>query len=103
MALINELYAPTIGFQLGVKNDLYQQISQLFAERLPVIGLDRLHHLVGFFDQIRQESLMGLGTIPGTSFGGAQNLHECAQPFERGQFFVENAGFQIRHDGRYTS
>ena len=45
---------------LRVENHLQQQIAQFFRELAVVPTLERLQHLVGFFDQIGAKRKMGL-------------------------------------------
>jgi len=73
--------SPFLG-QLGVENDLKEEISQLLL-KIPVISApDGLSDLGGFFAKIFQEGTMGLFPVPRTAPLSAQASHEPDQIVE---------------------
>src|SRR6267378_3758909 len=64
---------------LRMEDHLEEEVSELFLQRL---GVARLDHLVGFFDQERLEGGAGLFAIPRASSRFAQPPHDLEEPFE---------------------
>ncbi len=49
---------------LGIKDDLKQQVAQLVFQVTIVTSLDGIRHLVGLFDGVRHNGAVGLFRIP---------------------------------------
>ena len=66
---------------LGVKHDLKQQIAELLAQSRPILALDRIRHLIGFFDGVGRDGAKTLLLVPrATRLGIAQPGHDLEQP-----------------------
>ena len=65
--------------QRRLKDDLEQEIAELFAVLLGVAGVDGLEHLVRFFDQVGLQRLQRLLAIPRAAVGCQQSLHDLDQ------------------------
>ena len=52
---------------LGVVDDLEQQVAQFLLERRHVVALDGVGDLVGFLDRIGRDRLEGLVDVPGAA------------------------------------
>ena len=61
---LRHVEAALVRGDLGVDDDLQQEVAQLAGEVLVVAALDRLHHLVGLFDRHGLEALVGLLPVP---------------------------------------
>src|SRR5690606_33239577 len=66
---------------LGMEDDLHQQVAELLAQVLRVAGVDRLQRFVGLLDEVAAQRRMGLLTGPGTL--GPQPGHDRDQLAER--------------------
>ena len=69
------------GRDLGVEEDLEQDVPEFLPQRALIAVLQRLERLVGLLQQMRRERLVGLLGVPGAF--GAQDLHgghEVQQP-----------------------
>ena len=56
-----------VGRDLRVERDLEQQIAELVADRVGVLGVDRLEQLVRLFEQVARERLVRLLRVPRTA------------------------------------
>ena len=65
--------------QLGLKDNLQQQISQLLRVVAHVARLQGIHHLVGLLHQVGQQRFQGLLAIPRTAGGRQQPLDQADQ------------------------
>jgi hypothetical protein len=65
----------------GVKEDLEQQVAQLFPQPGIVAREERVIHFVCFLDEVRAQRLMRLGGVPLTA--PPQIAHEDEGFFER--------------------
>ena len=71
---------------LRMKSHLEEKIAQLFDEFLVVATFESVQHLVGLFDEIRPQRVMGLLAVPWTAAGIAQTLlnrNELLKPVAR--------------------
>src|SRR5579883_3167646 len=66
-----------------LKNHLKQQIAKFVAMCCWIVFIDRLQHLISFFDQIVFESNQGLLAVPGTASRRKQALHNRIKPAYR--------------------
>ena len=64
-----------------LKREMEEQIAQLVAHRLGVVGLNRVIELEGFFDQIGTERLRGLRAVPRAPL--SQLAYECQSTSKR--------------------
>jgi hypothetical protein len=69
--------------QLGVKDNLQQQVPQLGPQLVEVAVFDRLGHFVSLLDHVRLERLVRLLAVPGTAVRATQALHDANQFGER--------------------
>jgi hypothetical protein len=83
------------GRQLGMKDDLAKEITQLLLQSRMIFRLNSLDHLVRLFDKIGQKGLVSLGPIPGAALRGAKQRHQPAEPLERAQPGIFYLCFQI--------
>src|SRR5215467_5979518 len=60
----------------ALKDNVEQQVSQLFLERLRIISLNTFDDLVGLFKHIRNETGGSLLSIPRTALRRAQALDD---------------------------
>src|ERR1700748_3751825 len=60
---------------LRVEEHLQKQIAQFFGQIRPVLALDRVQHLVSFFQRICADGGKALLAIPGASTRPAQTRH----------------------------
>ena len=75
-----------LGRELGLEDDLQEEIAELVTERIGVAALDRLDDLVGFFDHVRPQALGTLLTVPRAPAGAPQprhDLHEADEGIDR--------------------
>src|SRR5581483_6681527 len=56
-----------VGGHLGVERDLEQQVAELLAKAIPVVGVDRVEDLVGLLEQMAGEGPVRLLAVPGAS------------------------------------
>ncbi len=73
-ALRHVVHVPpsVVGRDLGVERHLQQQVAELLADRVGVVGVDRLDQLVGLLEQVAGERLVRLLRVPGAAVGSAQ-------------------------------
>ncbi len=77
---VGECKRPLLGRHLRMEDHLQQQVAQLVAQASQVVAIDRIGHLVGFFDGVWRDAGEGLLHIPGTAvFAIAQTRHHVQQ------------------------
>ncbi len=64
-----------------LKREMQQQVAQLVAHRLGIVGLDRVIELERFFDQIGTERLRALRAVPRATL--PQFAHESQSTSKR--------------------
>ena len=74
-------FADLLG-QARVKDDLEQEVAELFLERAWVTGLDRLEDLVGLLEQKGLQGGPGLLAVPRAPAGTAQAGHHVEESVE---------------------
>ena len=62
--------------ELGLEDDLEQEVAELLAVVGHVPGGDGVDHLVGLLDEVGDQRLQRLLAIPGAAVGSEQPLHE---------------------------
>jgi hypothetical protein len=68
----------------GMEHDLEQQVAQLVLQPIHVFALDRVGHLIGFFDRIGGDCFERLRQIPGTAaIDVAQSGHDRQKAVDR--------------------
>ena len=67
---------------IGMKQDLHQHITQLFAKVIVIVCIQRLTCLVDFLDEIPPNALMRLCLIPGAAAFGAQERNQSYKVFQ---------------------
>jgi hypothetical protein len=75
---------------LGMKDDLKQQITELLHQVALVIALQGLHDLVRFFDQVGFQRSAGLFAIPGAAPWAAEPGHDLDEACEQGTRGVDH-------------
>jgi hypothetical protein len=68
--------AAIFGGDLGVEEDLEEEVAELFGEFGIVAGVEGVEDFVGFFDEVGAEGRMGLLAVPGAAAGGAKAGHD---------------------------
>ena len=69
-------------FHLGMRHNL-REIPKFFLHMLRIILINRLQHLVGFFDEIFADGFVGLLAVPRTAFRTAENANDLMEPGKR--------------------
>ena len=65
----------------GMKDDLQQQIAELFAQVDEILAQDRIRHLVGFLERVRRDAREVLLEVPRTARARrAQRRHDLQKP-----------------------
>src|ERR1700674_1181811 len=67
----------------AVHEHLQEKVTELLTERRRVTSIDRLEHLVGFLEQVRPKTAVGLLAVPWTPTGRAQTLHDLVERAQR--------------------
>jgi hypothetical protein len=67
---------------LGVKEDLEEEIAEFFGEFGVVGAVESVEDFVGFFDEVGAESGVSLFAVPGTAIGSAEAGHYGDKLFE---------------------
>ena len=68
--------AARFGGDLGVEEDLEEEVAQFFGEFGVVAGVESVEDFVGFFDEVGAESGVGLLAVPGAAAGSAEAGHD---------------------------
>jgi len=76
--------AALFGGDLGMEEDLEQEIAEFFGEFGVVAGVEGIEDFVGFFDQVGAKGGVGLFSVPGAAAGGAETGHDSGQFGEGG-------------------
>src|SRR2546423_1804646 len=69
--------------QLGMKNNLKEDISQLFFHVRKIFFADRGSKFIRLLKEVLDKRWMGLSAIPGASLGGAELGHDGNQAVKR--------------------
>src|SRR6185295_18016035 len=69
---------------LREEDALEHQVADLEAQRRAIAGVDRVQHLVRFFEHEPAQRLEGLLAIPRAAFRPAQVRHDVDEPLKRG-------------------
>ena len=64
------------GRDLRLKNDLQQQVAQLFLQPLRFVQVDGFERLVGLFEQVAAQGLGRLLPIPGAAILGRAQVRD---------------------------
>ena len=67
--------------QLGLEDDLQQQIAELLAQVVGRAAIDRVDHLVRLFDHVGTQRLQRLLAVPRASVRREQALHDLDEPW----------------------
>jgi hypothetical protein len=78
-----EVEMPGFFRELRVKNDLNENVSELFAHVWKIAAIDRVDQLADLVDQAAHESFVRLLLIPGTASRRAQPRNRLPQIFNR--------------------
>jgi hypothetical protein len=68
--------AAIFGGDLGVEEDLEEEVAELFGEFGVVAGVESVEDFVGFFDEVGAEGGVGLFAVPRTAAGSAETGHD---------------------------
>ena len=63
-------------FHHGMEHHLKQNVSQFLAHTGDVVPVNGVQRLVGLFQKIPADGLMGLLAVPRTALRGAQQVHD---------------------------
>src|SRR5206468_10594837 len=75
--------APRLGRELGLEDDLEEEIPQLVAQVAGVARVDRLEDLVDLLEQIGAEARGCLLAVPRAAARGAEPRHQLHEARER--------------------
>ena len=70
------------GGNLGVENCLQHEIAQFRAQFIPILAVDRIQHLIGFFQGVLFDRVESLLAIPRAATRSSQPPHDVDQPLE---------------------
>jgi hypothetical protein len=70
------------GGDLGVKEDLKEEVAEFIGELGIVTGVEGIEDFVRFFDEVGAEGGVGLLAVPGAAGGRAEAGHESDEFFE---------------------
>ena len=85
--------AALFGGDLGVEEDLKEEVAEFFGEFGVVAGVEGVEDFVGFFDEIGAEGGVGLFSVPGAAAGSAEAGHEGGEFGEGGAGILRWGGF----------
>jgi hypothetical protein len=68
--------ATLFGGDLGVKEDLEEEVAEFFGEFGVVAGVEGVEDFVGFFDEVGAEGGVGLLAVPRAAAGSAEAGHD---------------------------
>ncbi len=71
---------PASCFELRHKNGFEKEVAKLFANRLMVVPVDRLEHLVGLLEHVWLERVDRLFAIPGAAIRRPQSRDNVHKP-----------------------
>ena len=74
--------APLVGLELRQEDALEEQIADLAAQRVVIVAVDRVEHLVGLLEHERSQRLDRLLAIPRAAAGSAQASHDVDEALE---------------------
>ena len=96
-----EIELPVLLGHAGMKDDLQQQIAQLFAKPRHIAGFDRVGDFVGFLDRVGRDRGKGLLDIPSASgFRVAKLRHDIEQAGQLGGHGAVSIGI-VGEEGPY--
>jgi len=78
--------------ELGVEDDLEQQVSKLFGHLVVVARLDGVEQLVDLFDRVPTQRPMVLFAVPRTSVRRAQGGHDLQELADGREFLGRRLG-----------
>ena len=67
---------------LGMEDNLKQQIAKFFGHFINLTGIEGSQSFVGFFQQVGAQAGMGLLAIPGAAIGGTQVCNHLVKCFQ---------------------
>ncbi len=73
---------PVVGLELRQEDALEEQIADLAAQRVVILAVDGVEHLVGFLEHERPQGLNRLLAIPRAAAGPAQAAHDVDEALE---------------------
>src|SRR5205807_6096782 len=65
--------------ELAVKDNLQQEVPQLFDQLVVVAGFDGIEQFIDFLDRMPAQRAVVLLAVPGTTIGRAQSSHNRQQ------------------------
>ena len=71
------------GLELSQKDGFEHEVAELLGEGGVVVPIDRVEHLVGFFEDERFQRVDRLLAIPRTTAGAAERGHDVDETAER--------------------
>ena len=89
--------------ELGLEDDLEEQVAELLADRRAVAGVDGVDDLAGLLEGVFPEGLEGLLPVPGAAIGGEEALHHLDEPRQRRAVLGLQGGHRARHDPRRSA
>ena len=103
VADVRHVKAARLGSDLGMQEDLQEEVAQLVGQVVGVPGVDGLDHLIGLFEGEAAQGAVGLGPVPGAAARRPQAADQVDHPGEPvGVLPVRRAGRRplkpFRHD-----
>lgn len=92
-----------VACDLGIKNDLKQQIPQFFLQHHIVISVDGFEEFVGLLEGVGTDRFEVLHAVPGTAVRGAQPGDDFDEPPEFAVYFIAFRGSSLRWGQRVSS
>ena len=68
-----------VGLEIGMKNDLQQDIAQLLAQRRRVLAVDGVHHLPRLLQHLAAQGRVRLRGVPRAAARRAQQMNDLPQ------------------------
>ncbi len=99
VADVREIEATLLARDARLEDHLKEQIAELLAVILVVAALDRLDHLVRFFEQIGRQRAQRLLSVPRATIGAAQLVHD-AKKARTGLLGARERIVRVRGHGR---
>ena len=93
VAHVGDVEVARLGADLGIEDDVQEQVAQLLRDVVHIVRKDRIREFVGLFDGVGAEGFEGLLAVPGTLL--AQIVHDVKQSCERLQLFFSFHGRKI--------
>ena len=89
-------------FDNGMENDLQQQVAEFLFKRSHIVAVERIKHLVCFFQQRGAQAFVGLLRIPRAAAGSTEPMHNFKQPVNAVACTLQKPAGGNKNDGCRT-